>query len=117
MRKPRKVCRNVQRWYAHSLSNRKEGRKWREHKPEGTRRFPRLEVLEKDAMKEEDHNHPNSLQNGNYETVSEERVKMKSSEKVLHVQESIPSPHRIDSDCNWAQSDYSTRCFILRSPV
>ena len=39
----------------------------REHKPEGTRGFPRLEVFEKDAMKKDDHNHPNSLQHGNYE--------------------------------------------------
>ena len=42
-------------------------RSLREHKPEGTRGFPRLEVFEKDAMKKQDHNHPNSSQNGNYE--------------------------------------------------
>ena len=38
----------------------------REHKPEGTRGFSRLEVFEKAATKKDDHNHPNSLQRGNY---------------------------------------------------
>ena len=52
-----------------SLSNRKEGRKWSEHKPEGTRGFPRLEVFEKDAMKKDDRNHPNSMQHGNITTL------------------------------------------------
>jgi len=57
------------------LSNRKEGRKWREHKPEGTQGFPRLEVFEKNAMKKDDHNHPNSLQRGNYEIEFSENFK------------------------------------------
>ena len=39
----------------------------REHKPEGTRGLTRLEVFEKAATKKDDHNHPNSLQRGNYE--------------------------------------------------
>ena len=34
----------------------------REHKPEGTRGFSRLEVFEKAATKKDNHNHPNSLQ-------------------------------------------------------
>ena len=38
----------------------------REHKPEGTQGFSRLEVFEKAAPKKDDHNHPNSLQRGNY---------------------------------------------------
>ena len=38
----------------------------REHKPEGTRGFCRLEVFEKAATKKDDHNHPNSLRHGNY---------------------------------------------------
>ena len=38
----------------------------REHKPEGTRGFSRLEVFEKAATKKDDHNHPNSLQRVNY---------------------------------------------------
>ena len=38
----------------------------REHKPEGTRGFTRLEVFEKAATKKDDHNHPNSLQRVNY---------------------------------------------------
>ena len=38
----------------------------REHKPEGTRGFSRLEVFEKAATKEDDHNHPNSLPRVNY---------------------------------------------------
>ena len=38
----------------------------REHKPEGTRGFFRLEVFGKAATKKDDHNHPNSLQRGNY---------------------------------------------------
>ena len=38
----------------------------REHKPEDTRGFPRLEVFEKAATKKDDHNHPNSLQRVNY---------------------------------------------------
>ena len=45
------------------MSNRKEGRKWRENTnqkaPDG---FSRLEVFEKAATKKDDHNHPNSLQ-------------------------------------------------------
>ena len=45
----------------------KKDEKEREHKPEGTRGCTRLEVFEKDAMKKDDHNHPNSLQQGNYE--------------------------------------------------
>ena len=51
----------------HSMSNRKEGRKWRENTnqkaPDG---FSRLEVFEKAATKKDDHNHPNSLQRVNY---------------------------------------------------
>ena len=39
----------------------------REHKPEGTRGFSRLEVFEKAATKKDDHNHPNSLQRTNTE--------------------------------------------------
>ena len=38
----------------------------REHKPEGSRGFFRLEVFEKAATKKDDHNHPNSLQRVNY---------------------------------------------------
>jgi hypothetical protein len=34
----------------------------REHKPEGSRGFSRLEVFEKAATKKDDLNHPNSLQ-------------------------------------------------------
>ena len=49
------------------MSNRKEGRKWRENTnqkaPDG---FSRLEVFEKAATKKDDHNHPNSLQRVNY---------------------------------------------------
>ena len=51
----------------HSMSKRKEGRKWRENTnqkaPDG---FSRLEVFEKAATKKDDHNHPNSLQRVNY---------------------------------------------------
>ena len=51
----------------HSMSNRKEGRKWRENTnqkaPDG---FSRLKVFEKAATKKDDHNHPNSLQRINY---------------------------------------------------
>ena len=49
------------------MSNRKEGRKWRENTnqkaPDG---FFRLEEFEKAATKKDDHNHPNSLQRVNY---------------------------------------------------
>ena len=49
------------------MSNRKEGRKWRENTnqkaPDG---FSRLEVFEKAATKKDDHNHPNSLQRVDY---------------------------------------------------
>ena len=38
----------------------------REHKPEGTRGFSRLEVFEKAATKKDDHNHPNLLQRVDY---------------------------------------------------
>ena len=34
----------------------------RDYKPEGTRRFSRLEVFEKAATKKDNHNHLNSLQ-------------------------------------------------------
>ena len=49
------------------MSNRKEGRKWRENTnqkaPDG---FSRLEVFEKAATKKDDHNHPNLLQRVDY---------------------------------------------------
>ena len=45
----------------------------REHKPEGTRGFSRLEVFEKAATKKDNHNHLNSLQRVNYRI---ENIKM-----------------------------------------
>ena len=49
------------------MSNRKEGRKWRENtKQKAPDGFSRLEVFEKAATKKDDHNHPNSLQRVNY---------------------------------------------------
>jgi len=54
------------------MSNRKEGRKWRENTnqkaPDG---FSRLEVFEKAATKKDDHNHPNSLQRVDYRNENE----------------------------------------------
>ena len=46
----------------------------REHKPDGTRGFSRLEVFEKAATKKDNHNHPNSLQRVNYRI---EHIKIK----------------------------------------
>ena len=60
------ICWNYYMGGKLSLSNRKEGRKEREHKPEGTRGCTRPEVFGKDAMKKDDRNHPNSMQHGNY---------------------------------------------------
>ena len=51
----------------------------REHKPEGTQGLSRLEVFEKAATKKDDHNHPNSLQRGNY---SNENMKISGNQAM-----------------------------------
>ena len=52
------------------MSNRNEGRKWRENTnqkaPDG---FSRLEVFEKAATKKDNHNHPNSIEDYRIENI------------------------------------------------